>query len=63
MSDKEVTVEKLASFSVDLPHDEYEMLQLQGEWVRECTRIRRKVDYGTQGLVREQKQLDIALLN
>ncbi|OBT38523.1 hypothetical protein VE00_11037 [Pseudogymnoascus sp. WSF 3629] len=49
MSDKEVTVEKLASFSVDLPNDEYEMLQLQGEWIRECTRIRRKVDYGTQG--------------
>ncbi|KAK2609169.1 hypothetical protein QQS21_002251 [Conoideocrella luteorostrata] len=49
MSDKEVTVDKLASFSTDLPYDEYEMLQLQGEWVRECTRIRRKVDYGTQG--------------
>lgn len=44
-----ISVEKLASFSVDLPYDEYEMLQLQGEWTRECTRTRRKVDYGLQG--------------
>lgn len=44
-----ISVEKLASLSVDLPHDEYEMLQLQGEWSRECTRTRRKVDYGLQG--------------
>lgn len=44
-----ISVEKLASFSVDLPYDEYEMLQLQGEWSRECTRTRRKVDYGLQG--------------
>ncbi|KAJ4172226.1 Alpha-glucosidase 2 [Fusarium falciforme] len=48
-SDEEVTIEKLASISVDLPHREYEMLQLKGEWSRECTRIRRKVDYGSQG--------------
>ncbi|RSL91193.1 Alpha-galactosidase 2 [Fusarium floridanum] len=47
--DEEVTIEKLASISVDLPHREYEMLQLKGEWSRECTRIRRKVDYGLQG--------------
>lgn len=51
MGDKDITVEKLASICVDLPHDEYEMLQLQGEWVRECTRTRRKVDYGMQRLV------------
>jgi alpha-galactosidase len=44
-----IIVEKLASFSVDFPHDEYEMLQLQGEWSRECSRTRRKVEYGTQG--------------
>ena len=48
-SDKPVVVEKLASFSTDLPYDDYDMLQLRGEWVRECTRTRRKVDYGTQG--------------
>lgn len=44
-----IVVEKLASFSVDFPHSEQEMLQLQGEWSRECTRIRRKIDYGVQG--------------
>ncbi|KAH7129149.1 Melibiase-domain-containing protein, partial [Dactylonectria macrodidyma] len=44
-----ISVEKLASFSVDLPYDEYEMLELHGEWSREATRIRRKVDYGSQG--------------
>ena len=48
-SQKEISVEKLASFSVDLHSDEYDMLYLQGEWARECTRTRRKVDYGTQG--------------
>lgn len=51
-SDEEVTVEKLASISVDLPHREYEMLQLKGEWTRECNKIRRKVDYGLQGFVK-----------
>lgn len=45
----EVTVEKLASFSVDLPYAEYEMLGLRGEWGRECSTLRRPVDYGTQG--------------
>ncbi|KAL2827323.1 Melibiase-domain-containing protein [Aspergillus cavernicola] len=44
-----ISVEKLASLSVDFPHDDYDMLQLQGEWTRECTRARRKVDYGLQG--------------
>ncbi|KAH6874365.1 Melibiase-domain-containing protein [Thelonectria olida] len=48
-SDKTVSIEKLASFSVDMPCDDYEMLQLRGEWFRECTRDRRKVEYGTQG--------------
>jgi alpha-galactosidase len=48
-SDDVVVVEKLASFSVDFPHDDYDMLQLQGEWSRECSRTRRKVEYGTQG--------------
>ncbi|KAK9481535.1 Melibiase-domain-containing protein [Lipomyces starkeyi] len=44
-----ISVEKLSSFAVDFPHEDYEMLQLQGEWSRECTRTRRKVDYGLQG--------------
>ncbi|KAI6762273.1 hypothetical protein HG531_002826 [Fusarium graminearum] len=48
-SDDVIVVEKLASFSVDFPHDEYDMLHLRGEWTRECNRTRRKVEYGTQG--------------
>ncbi|KAJ4016189.1 Alpha-glucosidase 2 [Fusarium irregulare] len=48
-SDDVIVVEKLASFCVDFPNEEYEMLQLQGEWTRECNRTRRKVEYGTQG--------------
>ncbi|KAF4993378.1 hypothetical protein FGRMN_6528 [Fusarium graminum] len=48
-SDDVISVEKLASFSVDFPHEDYEMLQLQGEWTRECNRTRRKVEYGVQG--------------
>jgi alpha-galactosidase len=50
-SDDVITVEKLSSFSVDFPHENYEMLQLQGEWTRECNRTRRKVEYGLQGYV------------
>ena len=46
-----ITVNKLASFSADFPNADHEMLQLQGEWSRECTRIRRKVDHGLQGSV------------
>ncbi|QUC16592.1 uncharacterized protein UV8b_00833 [Ustilaginoidea virens] len=44
-----ITVEKLASFSVDFPADEYDMLQLRGDWSREGMRVRRPVGYGTQG--------------
>lgn len=59
LGDKEVTIEKLASFSVDLPHDEYELIHLQGEWVRECTKVRRKVEYGMQGLVKSLSHRDL----
>lgn len=44
-----MTVEKLASFSVDLPWNDYDMLELKGDWSREATRVRRRVDFGTQG--------------
>lgn len=50
-SEKIISIEKLSSFSVDLPYDEYDMLQLRGEWFRECTRDRRRIEYGTQGSV------------
>lgn len=44
-----ITVEKLASLSVDLPYGDYDMLELKGDWAREGMRVRRKVDFGTQG--------------
>ncbi|PHH64309.1 hypothetical protein CDD81_4793 [Ophiocordyceps australis] len=44
-----ITIEKLASLNVDLPHGDYDMLQLRGDWAREGMRVRRKVDFGSQG--------------
>lgn len=44
-----ITVEKLSSISVDLPHREYDLIGLRGEWTRECSKSRRAVDYGSQG--------------
>ncbi|KLU90769.1 hypothetical protein MAPG_10620 [Magnaporthiopsis poae ATCC 64411] len=44
-----ITVEKAASFSVDFPLGEMDMIELRGDWAREGMRVRRKVDYGTQG--------------
>lgn len=49
--DKEVSVEKLLSFSIDFPYAEYDMVGLRGEWSRERTQFRRKVDYGMQRYV------------
>ncbi|KAK8062371.1 alpha-galactosidase 2 [Apiospora hydei] len=45
-----ITIERLASFSVDLPYGDYDMIELKGDWGREGMKVRRKVDYGTQGL-------------
>ena len=44
-----ITVENLASFSIDMPFQEYEMIHLRGDWNREAAVERRKVHYGTQG--------------
>ncbi|KAJ2969800.1 hypothetical protein NQ176_g8483 [Zarea fungicola] len=44
-----ITVEKLTSMSVDLPHQDYDMIGLRGEWSREFSKSRRSVDYGSQG--------------
>jgi alpha-galactosidase len=46
-----ITIEKLASFSVDLPYGDYDMIELRGDWAREAMKVRRKVEYGTQGYV------------
>lgn len=48
LGDGPITVEKLASFSVDLPYEELDMIDLRGDWARENMRTRRKVEYGTQ---------------
>lgn len=43
-----VTVENLASLNVDLPSSEYDIIGLRGEWTRERSPFRRRVDFGTQ---------------
>lgn len=48
-SQKQITVEKLASFSVDFPVGEYDLIGLRGDWSRERNQFRRRVEYGTQG--------------
>ena len=44
--DCEITIERAASFSVDLPNLDLELLELQGDWAHERNRVRRKVTYG-----------------
>ncbi|KAK1573123.1 melibiase [Colletotrichum navitas] len=44
-----ITIDKAASLSIDLPFGDMEMIELRGDWAREAMRLRRKVDYGTQG--------------
>lgn len=46
---EEVTVEQAASFCVDMPSGEWEMLQLSGDWAREARIVKRPVVLGTQG--------------
>ncbi|PLB49311.1 alpha-galactosidase [Aspergillus steynii IBT 23096] len=45
----DITVEALASLSVDLPFEDLDMIGLRGDWAREARRERRRVAYGTQG--------------
>lgn len=45
-SQEAISIEKLSSFSADLPYEDYDILHLQGEWARECIRTRHKVEYG-----------------
>lgn len=49
LGDGDITVEKLASFSVDLPYTDLDMIGLRGDWARENMKTRRRVEYGTQG--------------
>ncbi|KAJ5783135.1 Aldolase-type TIM barrel [Penicillium paradoxum] len=43
-----ITIESLASLSVDLPFENLDMISLRGDWAREAQRQRRKVEYGVQ---------------
>ncbi|KAL2820426.1 alpha-galactosidase C [Aspergillus granulosus] len=45
----DVSIEALASFSVDFPDEELEMVSLRGDWAREANKQRRRVEYGVQG--------------
>ena len=49
-SEHPVTIEKLGSLSIDLPYAEYDMVGLRGEWARERSQFRHKVEYGMQRL-------------
>ncbi|KAJ5265516.1 hypothetical protein N7524_006534 [Penicillium chrysogenum] len=43
-----ITIESLASLSVDLPYEDLDMINLRGDWAREAQRERRSVAYGLQ---------------
>ena len=43
-----ITVENLASFSIDFPYENLEMVNLRGDWGREARIQREKVKYGVQ---------------
>lgn len=44
-----ITIDSLASISVDFPFEDLEMISLRGDWARENHPERRKVEYGSQG--------------
>lgn len=44
-----LTIESLASMSVDFPYENLDMISLRGDWAREAHRERRKIEYGKQG--------------
>ncbi|KXS99924.1 hypothetical protein AC578_908 [Pseudocercospora eumusae] len=41
-----ITIEHAASFSLDLPNLDLDMIELQGDWSHEMNRVLRKVDFG-----------------
>ncbi|OJJ07856.1 hypothetical protein ASPVEDRAFT_178762 [Aspergillus versicolor CBS 583.65] len=44
-----ITIESLASLSVDFNYEDLEMISLRGDWAREANVQRKKIDYGVQG--------------
>lgn len=53
-SNNPVVIEKLGSFNIDLPYADYDMIGLRGEWARERSQFRRKIEYGMQRLARSK---------
>lgn len=44
-----LTIERAASFSVDLPNIDLLMTSLHGDWAHEANRVTKKIDWGEQG--------------
>ncbi|OJJ53743.1 hypothetical protein ASPSYDRAFT_211530 [Aspergillus sydowii CBS 593.65] len=44
-----ITIESLASLSVDFNYEDLEMISLRGDWAREANVQRSKIDYGVHG--------------
>jgi alpha-galactosidase len=44
-----ISIERAASFSTDLPNLDLEMIELQGDWSHERQRVKRPVQYGETG--------------
>ncbi|KAF4448376.1 putative alpha-galactosidase C precursor [Fusarium austroafricanum] len=44
-----INLRKVSSWSVDLQQDNLDLIEIKGDWAREGMRVRRKVDFGTQG--------------
>jgi alpha-galactosidase len=42
----ELVIERAASFSIDLPNIDLDMIEVQGDWAHEFNRVLRKIDYG-----------------
>lgn len=44
-----ITIEALASISIDFPYEDLDLVSLRGDWAREANVQRSKVQYGIQG--------------
>ncbi|KAF2703246.1 glycoside hydrolase family 36 protein [Pleomassaria siparia CBS 279.74] len=42
----QITIERAASFSADLPNLDLDMIEIHGDWAHEFNRVNRKIDYG-----------------
>jgi len=43
---EEISIERAASFSTDLPNMDLDMIELQGDWSHEMNRVKRPIQYG-----------------